>query len=71
YKGPHLPSGVVITAFMQISVRASQPYCWLSGEAGLGQYTGEENPTHAQNAAESANFGNSDIQHGTPRVNLI
>ena len=46
------------------------PHRWLSREAGLGQYTDEENPAHAQNAADSATFCKTYIQHATPKVGL-
>ena len=44
---------------------------WISREAGLGQYTDEENPAHAQNAADSATFCKMYINHVTPKVGLI
>ena len=37
------------------------PRCWISGEAGLGQYTGEDNPSMLKNAAS---FCCSDMHHG-------
>ena len=46
------------------------PHHGLSGEAGLGQYTDEENPAHAQHAADSATFCKMYIQHATPKVGL-
>ena len=42
----------------------------LSGEVGLGQYTGEENPSMLKNAADSVTFCYSDMQHGIPKVGL-
>ena len=44
------------------------PYHGLSGEAGLGRYTGEENPAHAKNAADSTTFCKMCMQHATPKV---
>ena len=46
------------------------PHRGLSGEAGVGQYTDEENPAHAQNAADSATFCKTYVQHATPKVGL-
>ena len=43
---------------------------WFSGEADLGQYAGEENPTMLESAADSTTFCNLDIYHGTPKVGL-
>ena len=46
------------------------PHRWRSREAGLGQYTDKENPAHAQNAADSATFCKTYIQHATFKVGL-
>ena len=46
------------------------PHHGLSGEACLGWYTGEVNPAHAQNAADSETFCKMYIQHATPKIGL-
>ena len=46
------------------------PHHWLAREAGLGQYTDEENLAHAQNAADSATFCKTYIEHAIPKVGL-
>ena len=46
------------------------PHRWLSREAGLGQYTDEENPAHAKNAADSTTFCKMYVQHATRKIDL-
>ena len=46
----------VAKCYILLDSAQGMPHHWLSREAGLGQYTDEENPAHAQNAADSVNF---------------
>ena len=39
-----------------------------SGEAGLGQYTGEENPSLLKNVADLVTVCYSDMHYGIPKV---
>ena len=43
---------------------------WLSGQAGLDQYTDEENPSHVQNATDSTASCYLAIQNNIPRLGL-
>ena len=71
YKIRHFQFPVALTkCYILRDSAQGMPHRWLSREAGLGQYTDEENPAHAQNAADSATFCKTYIQHATPKVGL-
>ena len=61
----------VTTCYIFLDFAQGVPHRGLSGEVGLGQYTEEENPAHAQNAADSGTFCKTYIQHATPKMGLI
>ena len=60
----------IATCYILRDSTQGAPHRWLSGEAGLGQYTGEENPSMLENAADSATFCYSDMQHDTAKVGV-
>ena len=71
YKIRHFQFQIALTkCYILRDSAQGMPHRWLSREAGLGQYTDEENPAHAQNAADSANFCKTYIHHATPKVAL-
>ena len=57
-----------VTCYILHDSDQGMPRHWLSGEVDLGKYTGEENKTMLNNAADSTTFCNLDMQHGTPKV---
>ena len=69
YKIRHFQTQIaVITCFILRNSAQGMPHSGISREAGLGQYTGEENPAHAQNAPDSATACKTYIQHATHKV---
>ena len=57
YKIRHFQIKIAVTTYYLLHDSAQgMSHHGLSGEVGLGQYTGEENAAHAQNAADSAPF---------------
>ena len=71
YKIRHFQFQIAVTrCFILRDSAQGMPHPGFSGEAGLGQYTDEENPAQAKNAADSATFCKTYIQHATPKVGL-
>ena len=71
YKIRHFQTQIAVTTcYILRNSAQGMPHHGLLGETGLGQYTGEENPTHAQYAADWATFCKMYIQHAAPKVGL-
>ena len=71
YKIRHFQIQIAMTTYYILRYSAQGiPHRELSGEAGLGQYTDEENPAHAQNEADKATSCKTYIQHATLKASL-